>query len=314
MADGPMRLRAAAVAAFALAALACLPASAGASGGRGASPVRKPIFRQTTRFELQGSNGYSILVASGSGRHVMVQTTSEDEELVTQYVTRDTLAAPGRVQAKLPGLGSISVRFHPRGPVRHPSLPGCRGRLPAVQRGVVRGTIRFTGESGYTSVETHEAGAEIEAATSWICSAAAEPPPIPPNRETWTSKFSAEREGVYLLARKYPPGAIEGGEVLYSVDAGEDVSEQPKLVVYRHATIVAPAATFADAHPEHLVISPPVPFAGTGRLSRTPESVFVWKGDLTVQFPGVDPVPLAGPGFGSGYCIREEGCLEQRFP
>lgn len=300
--------------ALALAALACLPASAGANGGSGTSILRGPPIIRTTRFELQGSNGYSILIASGSRQHVMVKTTSEGEEFVTEYVTRDLLAAPDRARAKLPGLIAISVRFHPRGPLRHPSPPGCKGRRPAVQHGVVRGTIRFTGEGGYTRVEAHEANAEIEEATSWRCSAAAaQPVPPPPNHETWTSKFSARGEGASLLARKYPPGAIEGGEILYSADAGEIVSLQPKLFIYRHATIAAPASTFVDAHPERLAISPPAPFAGTGRLSRTPESVFTWAGDLTIQFPGIDPVPLAGPGFGSDYCIREVGCIQQSF-
>ncbi|HEX5527793.1 MAG TPA: hypothetical protein VFX44_11445 [Solirubrobacterales bacterium] len=309
-----MRRRGAAASALALVALACLPASAGANGGSGTSILRRPPIIRTTRFELQGSNGYSILIASGSRQHVMVKTTSEGEELVTEYVTRDLLAAPDRVRAKLPGLIAISVRFYPRGPLRHPSPPGCKGRRPAVQHGVVRGTIRFIGERGYTRVEAHEANAEIEEATSWRCSAAAaQPEPPPPTHETWTSKFSAQREGVYLLVRKYPPGAIEGGEVLYSADAGEIVSMQPKLFIYRHATIAAPASTFADAHPERLAVSPPAPFAGTGRLSRTPESVFTWEGDLTVQFPGIDPVPLAGPGFGSDYCIREVGCIQQSF-
>lgn len=304
------------MAALVFAALACLPAGAGANGGHGASPapVRKPLVRKIIRFELQGSNGYSILVASGSRQHVMVKTTSENEEFNTEYVTRDALAAPDLMKVKLPGLGSISVRFHSRGLARHPRPPGCKGRRPTVQHGVVRGTIEFTGEGGYTQVKTHEAKAETEEATSWRCSAAAQPPPVPPNHETWVAEFSAEGEGVSFLARKYPPGAIEGGEVLYSVGTGEVVSAQPKLIVYRQATIVAPTSTFSDAHPEHLTISPPAPFAGTGRLSRTPESVFTWRGDLSFQFPGVDPIFLVGPGFGVSYCVREEGCLEQRPP
>lgn len=167
MVDGSMRLGRIAVA-LALAALACLPASAGADGGHGASPVRRPPIRKTTRFELHGSNGYSILVLTDRRQRLMVKTANE--EFVTEYWTRDTLASPDRVQAKLPGLGSISVRFHPRGPVRHPSPPGCEKPFPTVQRGVVRGTIKFVGEREYTAVEAHEAAAEIEEPTSWSCS------------------------------------------------------------------------------------------------------------------------------------------------
>jgi hypothetical protein len=301
-----MRLRRIAAVALALAVFACVPADAGASGGHRALPVTR-----VTRIELEGSNGYSILVASGSRQHLVVKTTNE--EFTTEYVTRDLLAAPDLMKAKLPGLASISVRFHPRGPARHPLPPGCTGRRPTVQRGVVRGTIRFVGEGGYTRVETHEAAAEIEEATSWRCSAAPEPAPTPPLHETWVSKFSARGEEASLLARKYEPGVIDGGEVIYSAYSGEVISEQPKLIIARSAQIIAPASTFQDAHPEHLAIAPPAPFVGAGRLSRTPESVFAWTGDLAIQFPGIDPIPLAGPGFGSDYCIREEGCIDQSF-
>jgi hypothetical protein len=32
--------------------------------------------------------------------------------------------------------------------------------------------------------------------------------------------------------------------------------------------------------------------SGTGTLARTPESVFTWGDDLSVQLPGLDPDPL----------------------
>lgn len=304
-----MRLRVV-VATLVFAVLACTPADAGAGSGHRALPLRPSSTGQVTRIELEGSNGFSILVASGSRQHLIVKATNE--VFTTEYLTRDVLPASDLMKARLPGLGLISVRFHPRGPIRHPTPPGCKGKRPTVQHGVVRGTIKFTGEGGYTSVEAHEADAEIEEATSWRCSAAAaQPAPTPPSHETWTSKFSAEGEGVRLLARKYPPGAIEGGEVIYSVGAGEVISAKPKLIIARSAEIIAPAATFQDAHPEHTTISPPAPFTGTGRLTRTPESVFTWTGDLAVQFPGIDPVPLAGPHFEIDYCLRHEGCIRQ---
>lgn len=107
---------------------------------------------------------------------------------------------------------------------------------------------------------------------------------------------------------------IEGGEVLYLAETGEafeTTSGRVPLTIYRHLTVPARASTFRDAHPEHLTVSPPPPFSGTGTLARTPESVFTWGGDLSVQFPGLDPIPLADPGFESEYCLRGSGCLRQ---
>ncbi|HEY5710099.1 MAG TPA: hypothetical protein VIS51_11990 [Solirubrobacterales bacterium] len=129
------------------------------------------------------------------------------------------------------------------------------------------------------------------------------------------SKFSALGEGVSFLARKYRPGVIEGGQVLYLAERGEAFEtasgRRLPLTIYRHITVSAPVSTFRDAHPEHLTASPPPPFTGTGTLARTPESVFTWEGDLSVQFPGLDPIPLAGPSFEPGYCLRESGCVRQ---
>lgn len=299
-----MKLRWIAAAAFALVVLACLPTGAGAKIRHDGPPVGK-----LTRFELEGSNGYSILVVTNRRQRLMLKT--KHEGFVAEYWTRDALASPDRVQAKLPGLGSISVRFHPRGSVRHPSPPECEKPFPTVQPGVVRGTIKFVGEHEYTRVEAHEAKAEIEEPTSWSCSFAPYEEPIVPGGGEWDSKLITSALGVELLARKYQPGGIEGGGALYHVETAELLDTDPSLIVYRSAMVTAPGSTFQDAHPEHTTISPPAPFVGTGRLARTPESVFTWTGDLAVRFPGVDPVPLAGPRFEIDYCLRHEGCIRQ---
>jgi hypothetical protein len=187
-----------------------------------------------------------------------------------------------------------------------------------VQPGVVRGTIRFVGEREYTQVNVHEAEAAIEEPTSRPCRYGAQFEPNPRQGE-WVSTFGAwgdEGYGVHFLARKYRPGVIEGGQVLYSAEteeAFEAASGRVPLAIFinRHITVSAPASTFPDAHPEHLVVSPPPPFSGTGAFARTPESVFTWEGDLSVQFPGFDPIPLAGPGFESEYCLQGSGCIRQ---
>jgi len=301
-----MRTRQAAVAALALAAFSCLPASAVAAPGHDRAPVKQWID-----IDLDGTNGYSIHVSVNPRRHLILQVTKE--EFSAEYMTRDVLADTDRVKAKLRGLGAISVRFHPRGPVRHPSLPGCSKKRPRLQPGVVRGTIRFVAEREYTQVSVSEAEAAIEEPASWFCRYGVKFEPNPRERD-WVSKFSARGEGVYLLARKYRPGAVDGGQVLYWAETGEAfeaASGRAPLTIYRHVRVPAHVSTFRDAHPEHLTVSPPPPFTGTGALTRTPESVFRWRGDLSVQFPGLDSIPLTGPSFESDYCLREVGCFRQ---
>lgn len=174
-------------------------------------------------------------------------------------MTRDVLVDTDRVKAKLLGLGTISVRFHPRGPVRHPLLPGCGKQRPSVQPGVVRGTIRFVGEREYTQVEVREAEAVIEEPTSRLCRFGVKFEPNPRERE-WVSKFETVGVGADFIARKYRPGVIEGGEVLYFAETGEAfeaTSGRVPLTIYRALTVPASAPTFSNAHPEHLTVSPP---------------------------------------------------------
>jgi hypothetical protein len=301
-----MRMRRAAVAVLALAAVSCLPGSAGARVGHGRAPANEWLG-----IELEGTNGYSIHISVNPRRHLILQVTKE--RFSAEYMTRDTLVDTDRVKAELRGLGRISVRFHPRGPVRHPSLRGCRKKRPMVQPGVVRGTIRFAAEREYTQVEVREAEAAIERPTGGQCRYLVKFEPHPRERE-WVSKFSAHDEGVSFLARKYRPGVIEDGGAVYFVETGEAYEAAPgraPLTIYREVAVPAPASTFRNSHPEHLILSPPPPFSGTGTLARTPESVFAWEGDLSVQFPGLDPRPLAGPSFGSENCLRGSGCVRQ---
>jgi hypothetical protein len=181
-----------------------------------------------------------------------------------------------------------------------------------VRKGVVRGAIKFVGEREYTRIKTHEAPAEIEEWKSQRCRIGASSGPSRPSLEDWISKFWAGALGVEFLVRKYRPGVLEGGgRVLYLAETAEAASEYASLIIYRRATVVAPVLAFADAHPEQMIISPPPPFAGTGTFARTPESVFTWDGDLSIQFPGTDPLSLAGPRVETDYCLRKVGCIRQ---
>lgn len=313
-----MKSRWVTIAALVLAAFACLPAGAGAKARSDRLPRQRWLD-----FELRSSDGYSIHATVNPRRRLILHVTKEaqatHERFTAEYTTYDTLAGIGRLKANLLGLGSIAVRFHPRGAVRHPSLPRCGPERPTVQPGVVRGTIEFAGEGGYTQIKAHEADAAIEEPVFWYCRYGSD---VEPNlrADDWTSEFSAWGEGDDFLARKYRPGTIEGGQVLYLAETGETSesvssarSRPVRLLIRRRLEVSAPASTFDDAHPEHLTVAPPPPFSGSAALARTPESVFTREGDLAVRFPGFEPAPLAGPGFASGYCSRETGCFEQNL-
>lgn len=131
----------------------------------------------------------------------------------------------------------------------------------------------------------------------------------------WVGRFSAWRfgpgPGASFIATKLRPGAIEGGRVVFSAATG---SSTGPIDIFRRARILAPAAAFRvpepDTYPEHVIFTPPAPFSGTGTFARTPESTFTWEGGLSIQFPGIDPLPLTGPRFETFYCALR-GCATQ---
>jgi hypothetical protein len=303
-----MRGRRVAIAVLALAVFACLGRSVGAEA------KGRPATEQWIDMDLQGSDGYSIQISVNPRSRLTLRVSKG--WFAAEYNTRDLLPATDRVKAQLGSLGTVSVRFHPHGPVRHPSLPDCEKKRPTLQPGLVRGTIRFSGERDFVHVETNEAEASIEEPQTWSCRYGGRLD-FDPRERDWVSKFSVGGDGVYFLARRYRPGALESGDALYFAETGELLRKEagrPLLLIYREIKVPAPASTFQDAHFEHLTVSPPPPFSGTGALARTPESVFTWRGDLSLQFPGLDPIPLAGPGYEPEYCLRESGCFQQHAP
>ena len=301
-----MKTRSTMIVLLAMAALCCLPATAAARP----SPDRPPANRWLD-VDLEGSNGYSIHISVNPRQRLTLLVTKEG--YAAEYLTRDVLPDTDRVKARLLGRGVISLRFNPRGAVRHPDVRGCGKARPPVQPGIVRGTIKFVGERRYTRVKAHEAEAAIEEPVGWECRFGVESE-WDRRRLDWTSKLSANIEGVYFLARRYRPGVLGKSQVLYLAETGETFETdpgQPPLTVWRRASVSAPVSTFRDARPETLTTTPPPPFSGTAAIARTPESVFTWEGDLAVQFPGLDLISLAGPDYRFDYCLREVGCLRQ---
>lgn len=298
-----LRVRLAAVVVLSIVGSACLPAGAGADAHHYLLPAGHVTF-----IELAGSNGYGIQIYANQRRLVTVVATKE--AVSTRYEVRGARVGADRVQARFSGLGVVSVRFFQRGPARHVHAFGnCDGPRPTVRRGVVRGTIKFTGEEGCTQVDTDTARAETEEWPRQHCRYGHGGP----GRllRSQTNEFAAFKPGTYFTATKFRPGTLEGGDVLYDMTAA---SSRGRVQIFRRATVTAPASTFQipepGTYPEHVILSPPAPFAGTGTFSRNPESVFVWEGDLSVQFPGIGPISLTGTSFDTRYCALR-GCIDQ---
>lgn len=60
--------------------------------------------------------------------------------------------------------------------------------------------------------------------------------------------------------------------------------------------------------PETIAVSLPSPFTGNAFYSSGgPSAPPGWTGDLSVDLPGLDRVPLTGPGFQAAFCRGRVG-------
>jgi hypothetical protein len=272
---------------------------------------------RSIRFRVHGSNGYVIGVAQGSRGHFAV--TVSRGPATTVYELRHSRRWPEsslEVQGSLPGYGSFNVHFTARGKPRQlPRYSWCQGPGATIQPGIVRGSIRFSGERGYTIAFASSAKAELETLPGQRChfgeTGHSNHPP------SYTATLSADHEpmsgpAAHFEALRFAPASRPPNRrVYYEASAYERL---PSIWIVRRVRLATPTSTFLLPNfavaPENAVIQPTAPFTGSATFSRTAESTFSWTGDLAVSFPGIEPVPLAGPDFRLGYCALST-CVEQ---
>jgi hypothetical protein len=163
----PQRIRkvliVAGVVACAVLALLTAPALANAKSGY----VVFPGYHEV-ELNLKGSHGYSIQVTK-TNRFIEMFVDRDPDNAV--YLIRHRQAKDDGIKAELPGVGRVSVEFHPVGPPHKKGgfFPPCRGGKTIKQPGYFQGTIRIRGERGYTSAHTDRASGEVVTVTKEIC-------------------------------------------------------------------------------------------------------------------------------------------------
>lgn len=303
-----MSRRLLAIALGAAVVLTALPGVAAAKVHRIHIPVGHVI-----QLHLRATGGYRIDVTAGRHRQVVVSATRGTT--VAYYVLKGQPAGEDGIDAKLPGVGVIAVRFVANGRERQrPTWENCGGGGRTVHYGTVRGRIRLHGEASYTEVATSRAKARLITWPSQHCRYRT------PEHKPWNALFEAFYEAgggledptlelnVIRYARWARPAARE------VVFKAFEYFFRGGMFVFREASATTDASTFitpeARTVPEHLIFTPPPPFQGTATLERTPESTFAWTGSLSVSLPGVGRRRLAGPEFESRYCALGT-CFDQ---
>jgi hypothetical protein len=269
--------------------LVVFPSVAIAKGGNSVIPASR-----TAEFRLKGSGGFSISVFASGGA---VSLTTRKGGLSASYSVPGVTSSK-RIKARFPGLGLVSVQFHPFGLPHRKAVPRrCKGEDGTVQRGRFVGRIEFEGEQGYTTVHTAKAKGKVTVSRKQVCQNTG---------GEGSSSFrltaliaTARSEGISVLAlrltrKSQPTVGFAGFEASLLESRG-------RLSIIRSIEANAGVSAFTTSEKgrgiTYATITPPSPFTGSETYEKQKGSPATWTGTLAGTFVGRGEVSLAGPQF-----------------
>jgi hypothetical protein len=290
----------------------------------GSATTRARIEPPTTMssFALDGSDGFFIEVeARSSGARTAPKVTVEAvkerykvERVGIAYSATGRWLGDGGFAAKLPGVGRIAVHFEETRRHRVRVIDNCQGPPMRLRKGDYRGTIRFRGDRGFTTLHARTASGQVRETFRQTChETVAEPgveeEPLGPYPPSLRAAGPVEGGSAYFYAAGPPaaePPVSSGGIPTVAFEAryltrrpGLDLRAITYLGTGSYTFHVPgwPGGPLTDA-----IAEPPKPFTGKGVFHLESPTTSSWTGGLAIDFPGLGRVPLTGPGFGSELC------------
>lgn len=271
----------------------------GRSGGDGGLSV---LF-------LRGSDGYQVQLMT-IGRTVVLETGKG--QVGALYAVRGNVSG-NRIRARFGDLGRVAVAFTPR--ERRKTRAGrCPSGGPRLEFGVFRGTIRFRGERGYTTVDTGRApGVVLHPRRSPCRSSRRAGVSGTRGRRTLNTQLTAisrrnRTVTSFDLSRR--------GHSRLSLEASRQERRGEMRIFRQTSTAIGGKNAFIASgpgvEPPFAFVVAPKPFAGSALFE--PEGSTEWTGSLTAWLPGAGKVSLTGEDFALSFCRRtsdEPGCNPQ---
>jgi hypothetical protein len=282
------------------------------------SQVRQPDFG--LGFALKGSGGYSILVVATSHKRVTLSAGRGSTE--ASYTVPGRASSRG-IRANFGRFGRVAVRFD-GGSIRPDGKKSesCRGRRPIRQRGVVRGTIEFAGENGYTEVHRQHANGVFYRAFRQVCGGSRREqgmrrlhallrPRPDPKPHLLTTVFTAKSKlGEISNELSIFDAEIDFGDRLkpfvLSFIIAAQTERRGRMTISRSAFTSGNEnsirASEPGVKPVTATISLPKPFSGSSVFHEEAGAAPTFTGSLGVRLPGAGLVPLSGEGFEAEFC------------
>lgn len=248
-------------------------------------------------FELKGSHGYTLEVASAEGPFpAAVLITAKRGHLRASYEVPGE-AGPS-VQADLGLLGSVAVDFERRKRTINTPAKGC---VYITETGVFRGSVSFTGEGDYTAAEATSIPGKVTQMPKGFCGIGGDRVnPRVPDFLAMTSLTARERTNNGFV--EFGASASKIGSWLdFHAGIEEHLGE---MTISRSAStgVGGDDALHLDKRTHSITLDPPPPFTGSARFQAPPGGAPTWTGPLSVSLPGAPGIALAGPSFAAKFC------------
>ncbi len=288
------------------------------------------VAERTLRLTLASAatRGYAVKIETEGHRRVTL--TASKGGVTASYRTSGHVDRHG-ITADFGELGRISVRFQGErrpfpglfSPALETLLPDldflrrdCRGRKPVREVGSFRGVIRFEGENGFTRVDTHRAGGEVERFYTRVCERT--PGSAGKSIERAPGGLGGLRLSLLYAADRSPQRRVSfeavgfdfGDELkglgTFVFAAASLVERRDGMLITRKAIEIGDDGSVLLSPrgkvPVTATIALPRPFQGTAKYRKEPGTASSWSGSLAVRPPGAGLVPLTGPGFAAAVC------------
>jgi hypothetical protein len=297
---------------IALLGVLALPPDADAKTGYRVHPGSTELI-----LPVEAKGGRIISVSANNRQRVQLKV--ERPSSTIEYSTKGRVTSR-RIEADFGALGRIDVRldlvrFGP-GVFRQGH---CKGHDPIEGEGTYRGTIEFSQEGGVPEVSTTRGRVYFERRFRQICkrrNPRYKPGPFPKlKRKIEEGELTVRGKGggrtvrldaTFFAFRRNP--AQSGGTLRATV---YERREGVRITRWRGGFFDDSfAMSKRGTKPETVRVELPEPFAGFALYSRSPGSPPSWTGDLSVDLPGAEGIPLTGPGFSATLCRGKVGsCL-----
>jgi hypothetical protein len=273
-----------------LAASLALPAQASAKS------VSLFIFgEREAEARLAGTHGY----------HLTISATSEEVFVVARkgtasvtYLSFGGKLEGDRIDARLPGVGSLHLRFHERSRSNSQPANDCRGSA-LTRKGVFVGWVKIRGERDYTSAESRHVVGQIARAPRDRCHRRVTASASRAGFKSVSAQTSRGRGRLSFTAMTFAGLETEPVFVASFIRIRGDMG----ILSSQGAVTEDPAALQIAAPPRSATVTPPVPFTGSAIFQQEGADQFSWTGDLAVELPGVGEVSLAGLKFETELCL-----------